>query len=301
MKSEFRVLYIGAVECSRHCLLEVLKCGVKPVAVFCLPPDRAKLHSDYADLSDVAAANGIPHHWVEDVNAPENAELITSYAPDVIFVWGWSRIVREHVLKIPRLGCIGLHPALLPANRGRHPIVWAILLGLKSAGLTFFWMDAGADSGDILAQQRIDLGPDEDARSLYDKVKLAASDLIPQFLPCLADGTAPRLPQDHSRANTWRKRGKGDGAIDFRMSAATIARLVRALTRPYVGAHVVLGEREAKVWRAKALPLPEEYRVCEFGRVVALRGREIAIRTGDDMVVLLDHEIEPLPAVGDCL
>lgn len=301
MNKGFRILYIGAVECSRHCLLEVLKCGIKPVAVLCLPPNRAKLHSDYADLSDVAVANGIPYHWVEDVNSPENAALIQSYAPDVIFIWGWSRIVRESVLKIPRLGCVGLHPALLPANRGRHPIVWAIALGLKYTGLTFFWMDAGPDSGDILAQQRIDLDSDEDARSLYDKVKLAASELIPRFLPCLIDGTAQRIPQDHSRANTWRKRGKSDGVIDFRMGALTIERLVRALTRPYVGANVVIGEREAKVWRAKAVPLPEEYRVYEFGRLVALRDREITVRAGDEAIVLLDHELDPLPKAGDHL
>ena len=297
----FRVVFIGAVECSRHCLLEVLKCGVKPVALFTLPPEKAKLHSDYADLSDIGAEHAIPLHRVEDINNPVNAGLIQKYEPDVIFVWGWSRIIQEHVLKIPRLGCVGLHPSLLPENRGRHPIIWAILLGLEYTGLTFFWMDGGADSGDILAQKRIPLAPDEDARSLYDKVKLAASDLIPKFLPRLADGTYDRVPQDQTRASTWRKRGRSDGAIDFRMCAVTIERLVRALTRPYGGAHIAIGDGEVKIWRAKALPLPEEYRNGEFGRVVAVKEREIMVRAGEGLVVLSDHEFEPLPAAGEYL
>ncbi len=76
MLNGFRVVFIGAVECSRHCLLEVLKWGVKPVAIFTLPPERAELHSDYADLSDIGAEYPIPLHRVEDINIPMNGGLI---------------------------------------------------------------------------------------------------------------------------------------------------------------------------------------------------------------------------------
>ncbi len=72
----FRVVFIGAVECSRHCLLEVLKCGVKPVAIFTLPSEKAKLHSDYADPSDMGAEYPIPLHRVEDINIPVNTGLV---------------------------------------------------------------------------------------------------------------------------------------------------------------------------------------------------------------------------------
>lgn len=298
---DFRIVFVGAVEASRHCLLEVLKCRFKPVVIFTLPPAMSKLHSDYADVSDIAEAHSIPLHHVEDVNAPGAVELIEQYAPDVILVWGWSRIIRENVLAIPRLGCIGLHPSLLPENRGRHPIIWTIALGLTYTGLTFFWMDSGADSGDIIAQKRIEMAPDEDARSLYDKVKLAATELIPVFLPRLADGTAERVPQDHARANVWRKRSVEDGRIDFRMSATTIDRLVRALTRPYPGAHIAVSQQEVKVWRAKPVSLKEKFRNYEVGRVVELQGREITVRAGEDMVILVEHEFERLPQVGDYL
>jgi len=297
---DFRIVFVGAVEASRHCLPEVLKCGFKPAAIFTVPPAKSGLHSDYADLSDIAAVHHIPIHYAEDLSSPENAALIAQYRPDAIFVWGWSRIIRENVLAIPRLGSIGLHPSLLPENRGRHPIIWAIALGLPYTGLTFFWMDEGADTGDILAQQRIELSPDEDARSLYEKVKRTASEMIPRFLPMLANGTAQRVPQDHSKANSWRKRGKVDGAIDFRMSALTIDRLVRALTRPYVGAHVTVGGQEIRIWRTRVEPLAENSRNREFGRVLQVKDREIFVRTGDGTIVLVEHEFECIPVVGSC-
>ena len=298
MKPDFRVVFIGAVECSRHCLNEVIGHGVKPVGIFTLPNHLANLHADFADLSDIAGDHDIPIHYIEDVNASVAADLIRQYSPDVIFVWGWSRIIRGHILSIPRLGCVGLHPAMLPANRGRHPIIWAIVLGLPYSGLTFFWMDEGADSGDILAQKRIELAEDESARTLYDKIKLAASDLIAQFLPRLMEGSVDRIPQNHQMANTWRKRGKADGQIDFRMSALTINRLVRALGDPYSGAHIMVSGSEVKVRRVKTLPLKEQDRCFEFGRVLGVKEREVTVRAAEGLVVLVDHDLDPLPELG---
>ena len=87
------------------------------------------------------------------------------------------------MLTLPSLGLVGYHPALLPQNRGRHPIIWALALGLEETGSTFFFMDEGADTGDILSQRRVPITPEDDAGTLYDKLTTTALDQINAFCP----------------------------------------------------------------------------------------------------------------------
>jgi len=298
--SEMRIVFIGCVAFSQHCLCEVLEAGGQVTALFTLPGEKATLNSDFADLRPLAREHDIPVHLVNNINASEQVEKIRAYRPDVIFVWGWSQIIRKTILSIPRLGCIGVHPALLPANRGRHPLIWAIALGLKISGLTFFWMDEGADSGPILVQDRFPILENDDAATLYRRIEGMASKMIPTFLPKLADGSAPRVAQDHTRANTWRKRGRTDGQIDFRMSAVAINRLVRALTRPYVGAHIEYKEHDVKIWKTHVEPL-SGWENVEFGKVVSIKCNEIRVRAADRIVVLTKHEFPTLPPIGSYL
>ena len=88
----------------------------------------------------------------------------------MIFCFGWSSLLKERVLNIPPMGVIGYHPAKLPENRGRHPLIWAIALGLENSASTFFFMDKGADSGDILSQVDFNISYQDDAQSVYQKV-----------------------------------------------------------------------------------------------------------------------------------
>jgi len=148
------------------------------------------------------------------------------------------------------LGVVGFHPAALPANRGRHPLIWSLALGLEQTASTFFFMDAGADSGDILLRRALAIDPTDDARTLYDKVCACALEQITQFVSQLANGSFAREPQAHAQANIWRKRGMADGKIDWRMSAVSVHNLVRALAKPYVGAHLLSTARTSRSGRA---------------------------------------------------
>ena len=84
----------------------------------------------------------------------------------MIFVLGLSQIIPGSILEIPTIGCIGSHPALLPENRGRHPIIWAIANGLKKSEITLFWIDEGIDSGDIWAQKELEISTESDAATV---------------------------------------------------------------------------------------------------------------------------------------
>ena len=299
-----RIVFVGAIEFSRHCLETVLALGGDVVAVFTLPPDMGKArHSDYADLQPLADKHGISLHRADDLNGSPDA--IAVYKPDVLFCFGWSGMLSPEILAIPKLGCIGSHPALLPRNRGRHPIIWAIQLGLRESGLTFFRMTDKADAGPIISQRTFGLYPMDDAGTVYHRVCESASSQIRDFLPDLTAGKLGFVPQDPNiEPNYWRKRGPEDGLIDFRMSSAAICRLVRALARPYPGAHVRYHERDVKVWKAKITLDMCRWDNLEPGKVLAFLPTGVHVKSDDGAVCLVDHEFNEgamprMPKVGE--
>ena len=289
-----RIVYLGAVDFSLHCLKEVIANDGDVVSVLTLSPEHAGFHSDYADLAPLASRHGIPVHRIRRINDRESVDLLRSLEPDVMFVFGWSQIVSPEVLGVPPLGCIGSHPALLSRNRGRHPIVWALAEGLEESGLTFFYLDQGADSGDILWQKAFSIALDDDDATVYGKLKGLASEAIGQFLPLLQRGVAPRLPQDHSQATYWRKRTEEDGEIYWEGPTMRAYNLVRALARPYVGAHTFRDGRRLKVWRARSpeAPSPQAATGGAPGQVVAAPDGAVAVRTGDGFLTLLEYELD---------
>lgn len=246
-----RIVFVGTVEFSLYALQYLGLIGASVVGVCTLR--QSVINADHVDLSDYCAQNSIPCLYTEDIHEPVSLDWIADRQPDVIFCFGWSRLLRKPVLELAPLGVIGFHPAALPSNRGRHPIIWALVLGLHETASTFFFMDEGADSGDILSQRRIEIDPDDDARSLYDKVVVTALGQIGEFLPQLAARSYPRIPQNTTGSNAWRKRGLADGVIDWRMSGSSIHNLVRGLSHPYVGAEFHRDGKTIKVWKTRVV------------------------------------------------
>ena len=286
-----KILFVGGVDFSRHCLPEVVKHGGNVVGVMTVSRNDASFNSDYVDLGETASALGIPVYYIKKIRSPESVELIRSISPDIIFVFGFSQLISKEILSIPRLGCIGTHPALLPRNRGRHPLIWALVEGLTRSGLTFFYLDEGADSGDIIWQEPFTIGLEDDASTLYEKIRMLASKGIAEFLPKLMNNTAPRIPQDSSQATYWPKRSAKDGEIHWDQPSMTIYNLIRALARPYPGSHTFLQGEKITVWKA----LPPELQshdaptVERPGMVVeASRGR-LRVRTGDGYLTILEY------------
>lgn len=292
-----KIVFIGAVAFSACALRELIAMGADVVGVCTL--SNSSFNSDHEDLSPIAQASGIPVCYASDLGSTENLNWIRSKSPDVIFCFGWSRLIREPLLSLPPLGVIGFHPAALPANRGRHPIIWALVLGLEKTASTFFKMDTGADTGDIVSQAILDIYPSDNAYTLYQKISNVALTQLRDFVPRLSDGSLQPQPQNHKLANSWRKRSVSDGLIDWRMAASSIHNLVRALTRPYVGAHFVYENHCIKVWRSEI----ESNIACniEPGKVLSVGDDFLLIKAGIDAIRLLDYTPKVKPRVGSYL
>lgn len=294
-----RVAAIGCVEAS-FALIERLLELPSAELVGVVSRSRSRFHSDFRSLAPLAAQAGAP--WL-DTSGRDQEELgrfLAAQRPEVVYCFGWPYLLHREVLAVPPLGCIGYHPAKLPEHRGRHPIIWALALGLESTASSFFFMDEGPDSGDLLSQREVAISPRDDAGSLYARLVEVGRRQVAEFTPRLAAGTHVRRPQDPDRAGWWRKRGEEDGRIDWRMSAPVIHNLVRALARPYPGAHWDHGGRPVKVWRSRpeAGPVPRD---LEPGRVLAAGGDGLVVKCGEGAIHLLEHELDRLPEPGSYL
>ena len=292
-----RILFIGAVAFSAHALRELIAMQAEIVGVCTLK--ESTFNADHVDLASIAKDAGIPILYAQDLDNPEPLEWISERKPDVIFCFGWSRLIKAPLLGLPPMGVVGFHPAALPANRGRHPLIWALVLGLRETASTFFLMDEGADSGDLLSQAKVPIYESDDATNLYKRVTEVALAQLREFVPRLATGEIQRIPQDHRLVNVWRKRGTLDGRIDWRMAAESIHNLVRGLARPYVGAHFDYEKQPIKVWKTViAADAPAN---LEPGKVLSADGDGIVVKAGIGAIRLLDYEPRLYLKTGDYL
>jgi methionyl-tRNA formyltransferase len=262
----------------------------------------APMNADFASLIPLAEQHlGVACLVAEEVPEQAWASWLRARQPDVGYAFGWSTLLKRDVLDAFPSGIIGYHPAPLPRNRGHHPIIWALALGLEETASTLFMLDEGVDSGDIVSQRRVPIAPEDDVGTLYEKLTAIVGEQIDDVTAGLVRGDLRRVPQDHSKRSIWRKRGQADGRIDWRMSAASIHNLVRALTRPYVGAHCVVDGRDVKVWRTRPAGPADGWRDLEPGRVIKTMDRRFVVKCGEGAVEILEHELEAAPRAGMCL
>lgn len=292
-----KIVFIGTVEFSKKALEKLIEIKAE-VAGVCTK-EQSNYNSDFADLIPTCKENNIPFKFVNDINSKENIEWIKSLNPDIIFCFGWSSLIKKELLTIAPMGVVGFHPAKLPQNRGRHPLIWALALGLKESASTFFFMEEGADDGDILSQKDFSLLENDDAKSLYTKVIDIAIDQIEEFVPKLQNKAYSRTIQNHEKSNIWRKRGKKDGEIDFRMSSKSIFNLIRALTKPYVGAHYVYEENDIIVYKSEIIDNNQQN--IESGKVLASNNEYIIVKTYDGAIKLINNGFKKIPKTGEYL
>ncbi len=292
-----KIVFIGTVEFSKKALQKLVDIDADLVGV--CTKEKSSFNSDFADLTPICKENKIPFNFVEDINSKESINWIKDLNPDIIFCFGWSSLIKNELLSLAPMGVVGYHPAKLPQNRGRHPIIWALALGLKRSASSFFFMDDKADSGDIISQKEFEILDSDDAKTLYDKIIQLALIQIEDFVPQLKDNTYTRIKQDQALSNVWRKRNKADGKIDFRMSSKAIYNLVRALTKPYVGAHIEYKEKDISIWKVKIIENNDIN--IESGKVIESSKEKLIIKTYDAAIEILEHEFKEVPKVGEYL
>ncbi len=283
-----RTVWVSFDTIGRDCLEAAADVGADVVGVVTLPGPVDPNRSGQCSFDEVAARFGAQIVETADINADETLAAVRALDPALIFVVGWSQLVRDPFIALAREGVFGMHPTLLPRHRGRAPIPWAILTGLARTGVTLFEIvDGTADSGAIVGQVVVDIAPDETATTLFDRLATAHVDLIREYVPQIVAGSAPRVRQDPRRASSWPKRVPSDGIIDWETRARYLHDWVRAQTRPYPGAFTFLGDEKVVVWRARPV---EHGGAAPAGTIVAEQEEGPVVACGDGALLLEEVE-----------
>ncbi|OLD58578.1 MAG: methionyl-tRNA formyltransferase, partial [Armatimonadetes bacterium 13_1_40CM_3_65_7] len=209
--------------------------------------------------------------------------------PDVIITVAYGKMIPPSILALPPLGGINVHPSLLPKYRGASPIQSAIADGQRETGVTIMYQSETLDAGDIILQRRVPIEPDDTALTLEAKLAEVGAQTLVEALRLIAEGRAPRIPQDASAATYVKKLTKEDGRLDWTRPAQALANLIRAMD-PWPSGYTLYRGRLLKIWKGTAI---------ESVKPAAPPGTVVEIRRGEGFVVaagegaLLVTEVQP--------
>jgi methionyl-tRNA formyltransferase len=282
-----RIVFMGTPEFAVPVLDALTRTAHEIVGVYTRPDQpagrRKKLQA--SPVKQLAEPRGLPIFQPTTFRNPESVAALRDLAPDLIIVAAYGLILPPDVLAIPPRGGVNTHASLLPRHRGAAPIPAAILAGDAETGITLMQMDAGLDTGPILAQRAIPIADDDTTGTLTTKLSRVAADLLIETLPHIVAGEIVPKPQDESRATVFRTIRKEEGLVDWRRPASEIARRVRAFN-PWPSAFTFWNGTLLKILHAEAASADNS---AEPGRVVEWHD-EIAVTTGDGALIL--HEVQ---------
>ena len=205
----------------------------------------AEIRPQYHDeLSRLAAAHEVPllvQPRKQSASYDQFVGQVQALAPDLIVVNSYSMLLHPEILEIPRLGCVNLHPALLPKYRGSNPLQWVIINNESETGVTMHYMNSRFDAGDIIAQRRVPIGPEDTWLDVRARVADATRELLREEIPRVLAQKNDRIVQNEAEASSFTRRRPEDGKIDWSLSARDIHNLIRALVAPMPGAFYYLG------------------------------------------------------------
>jgi methionyl-tRNA formyltransferase len=244
-----KVVFCGTPQFAVPTLKHLLAQPEFEIAAVVTQPDRPSgrgMQVSFSPVKQAALAAAVPVHQPEKIRSPESQDILQSIAPDVIVIIAYGQIIPARLLPVPKFGWINLHASLLPKYRGAAPINWAIVHGETKSGLTTMRIDAGMDTGDMLLQTEMAIGPRETTPELAERLAEAGAPLMVDTLKGVAAGTLAPRPQDHAGATYAPLLKKEDGRIDWSRPANEIYHRMRGFT-PWPGAYTTFRERTCHI------------------------------------------------------
>jgi len=288
---KLRIVYMGTSEFAVPALKALAQVADVDIPLVVTQPDRERGRGGKVLPTPVkVAALEFGIRTLEPARIKANAEFfeaLRAFAPDLIAVASYGQILPKEILELPPLGCVNIHASLLPKYRGAAPIARAIENGESETGITLMEMGEGLDDGAIIAQKATPIGL-LNAGELTEKLAKIGAELLMEYLPQIADGTAPRTLQDESLATYAQKIGKEDAHIDFKKSAAQVLCQIRAMN-PKPGAFALQRSEKIKLLRARIAEQTESSILSTevpAGTVAAVNNSGIFARTADGYIVI---------------
>ena len=287
-----RIVFMGTPEFAVPSLERLIADGHEICGVFTQPdkPKNRGMKLTPSPVKVAALAHEVPVYQPATLKNGEALEQLKALAPDLIAVAAYGKILPQDILDLPKLGCINVHSSLLPKYRGAAPIHWAILKGEEETGVTIMHMAAGLDTGDMILSKATPIDPDETVEQLHDRLAQMGAELLSEAVVRLADGTAPRIPQDDSLSCYAPMLSRELSPIDWNRTSKEIHNQVRGLI-PWPATSTTLGGVNFKVY---AVAETGEDTSVAPGTVLRADKKGLYVACGDGKVL----RVEELQAEG---
>jgi len=284
-----RIVFMGTPDFAVPSLERLVADGHEIIAVVTQPdrPQSRGMKMTASPVKECALKHNIPVYQPEKIK--KDREFIEKYKemnPELAVVVAFGQILSKELLDIPQKGNINVHGSLLPKYRGAAPIQWSVINGDKETGVTTMFMDEGMDTGDMLLKEVVEIGCDETAGELFDRLSILGAEVLSKTIDKLKDGTLTREKQNHDEATHVSMISKDLGKLDFNKTSKELDCLIRGVN-PWPGAYFEINGKKIKVHKAK---------MCEQtgnpGEIIASDAKKgLIIATKDASIELI--EIQP--------
>jgi len=301
LKTSCRIIFLGTPDFAVASLDALVQAGMDVVAVITAPdkPAGRGMKLTPSAVKQYAVDKNIPVLQPEKLKDPDFLSALQSYHADIQVVVAF-RMLPEIVWSMPPLGTINLHGSMLPQYRGAAPINWAIMNGESETGVTTFKLRQEIDTGDVLLKKSMPIGPEDDFKSVHDRMKIMGANLLVATVRGVCNGSLKAMPQSAIETASLKKAPKifaDDCAISWNRSTADIHNQVRGLS-PFPGAFTELHGKTLKVYRTKPIELQQSTGNDIPGHVYTDGKSIIAFRTGNGWLSVLELQLEGKKRMG---
>ena len=256
--SLLRIIFMGTPELAGVSLQALLRVPEFQIVAVVTQPDQPKgrgLKLQPSPVKEIAVREDLLVLQPERAGDEQFIQQLRALQPDLIAVAAYGQILPQSILDLPRFGCLNVHTSLLPKYRGASPIQRAVLNGDAESGVTIMKMDAGMDTGAILAQEKTPILPADNSQTLHDRLAQIGASLLTKTIPDFVAGKIQPRPQPSEGVSHASKIKKIDGQIDWTQPAVAVWNRVRGMT-PWPGAFTFLPSQPQpmllKIWQAEA-------------------------------------------------
>lgn len=280
-----RIVFMGTPDFAAASLKKLIDKKYDIAAVFTQPdkPRDRGMKLSYSPVKELALENNIPVYQPTKLRDGTATELIKSLRPDILVVVAYGRILPDDMLEVPKYGAINVHASLLPKYRGAAPIQWAVLNGDKITGVTTMYLASEMDTGDIIYTTETEIGEFETSGELFDRLMIMGAELLDRTLRDIEAGTAPRTPQDHSKASYVKMLDKSLSPIEWAKTPREVIKQIYGL-QPWP---VATAELDGKVFKIYSAEYTQNKTDKAPGSVVSAgkKGIEIACLDGETVLI----------------
>ena len=290
MREKYKIIFFGTPEFAVPSLLALIENDYNLAACVTRPDTTKgrKLRLSPSPVKKITVEYKLPVWQPETMKEVVFFEDLKKSKPDIIIVVAYGKIIPKEILNLPSFGCLNIHASLLPKYRGPSPIHYALLNGETVTGVTLMKMDETMDTGPILAQEKINIGEQDNLESLHQRLATLGAELLVKNLPLYLEGKIQAKSQDNRQATYTKIIKKEDGHLNFELKAEEIARQIRTLN-PWPGAFIFWQGKNLKI---SQVALTKEEASDQPGKIKIINKR-IFVATGDKIL-----EIKKLQLAG---